>query len=160
MAAAIVIMYHFITRGGIINGDRPIIHLDWRAHALRQKLKTGDWIVFIFILLSAISIFLAFKQEDTGIKTAVIIKDGVVIDRIRLDKLDKPMLFPYEGKYPGVIEAEPGRIRFKEAQCPDKVCVHTGWLSHVGQIAVCLPQKMMIRIEGTPSDDDIDIYLH
>jgi len=103
---------------------------------------------------------LTYQQETTR-KIAVIVQDGEIIKRIDLNEIDKPLVIAYEGEYPGIIEAENGRIRFLEADGPDKVCVRTGWISRNGQIAVCLPDNIMIKIEGseTPTDNDTDIIL-
>jgi len=39
--------------------------------------------------------------------------------------------------------------------------VGTGWISRNGQIAVCLPEKILIKITGTDSiGNDTDIILH
>lgn len=127
---------------------------------MRLKPKIGDYFVFLFIAMAAVLLLIVLYQHETQEKTAVIIQDGVVLKSIRLDTLDKKVTIEYSGKYPGAIEAEKGRIRFKEASCPDKVCVNTGWISRTGQIAVCLPDKTIIKIEGPDNGDDTDILLH
>lgn len=127
---------------------------------MRHKPKIGDYLVFAFIALSAVFLMLAMNRPDTGEKTAVIIQDGSVLKTIRLDTLNGKVTIDYPGRYPGKIEAERGRIRFTEATCPDKVCVSTGWISRIGQIAVCLPNRTIIRIEGTAQGGDTDILLH
>ena len=46
------------------------------------------------------------------------------------------------------LEVTDGRIRFRQSGCPDKICVHSGWLSKKGQTAACLPAGVSVRIEG------------
>lgn len=36
------------------------------------------------------------------------------------------------------------RISFAESNCPDKICVKTGWVAAEGQTAVCLPNRVSI----------------
>ena len=48
------------------------------------------------------------------------------------------------------IKEKNGRIMTK-ANCPDKVCIHTGFIDKPGQSIVCLPHKINIKII---SDDD------
>ena len=55
-----------------------------------------------------------------------------------------------------VISVEPGRIRISDANCPDHVCVDTGWISDGVIPIVCLPHQLVIRIEGG-GNSDIDI---
>jgi hypothetical protein len=127
---------------------------------LRLKPKPGDFFIILFIASVAVILMFSMRQADTGKKTASIIHDGVVVKRIRLDTLDHTEIFEYGGEYPGVIEAENGRIRFREAACPDQVCVYTGWISKNGQIAVCLPERILIKITGVDSTEgDTDILL-
>ena len=64
----------------------------------------------------------------------------------------------YKGQSHGIIEVQNGKIRFKQAQCPDQVCVNTGWIQRPGEIAVCLPSGMIIKIEGT-AQSDVDIIV-
>ena len=56
---------------------------------------------------------------------------------------------------------ENGRIRVLEADCPDKVCVVTGWLSRPGQTAACVPGRLMVRIIADKGDGgvlpDVDV---
>ena len=127
---------------------------------MRLKPKPGDFFIILVIAAAAVIMLISMRQADTGEKTALIIHDGIVVKKIRLDTLDHTEIFEYSGKYPGVIEAENGRIRFREAACPDQVCVHTGWISKNGQIAVCLPEGVLIKITGGGSaGDDTDILI-
>lgn len=52
-----------------------------------------------------------------------------------------------------------GSIKFESSDCPDKVCVHSGRLSMVGQSAACLPNKLILKIvqdnNGKTRDADI-----
>ena len=127
---------------------------------MRLKPKAGDYFVFIIVTLAAVLMLILFYQHETSEKIAVILQDGIEIERIRLDTIDKKVTMEYQGAYPGFIEAEKGRIRFKEASCPDQVCVHTGWISRTGQIAVCLPGNVIIKLEGLYTENDTDIILH
>lgn len=122
---------------------------------MRLNIKLGDIAVVIIIVIAAFLITISFHEDDSSEKTAVITQNNIVLDRVRLDKLSERYTLNYFGQYPGTIEAENGRIRFLHAECPDKVCVKTGWISHPGQIAVCLPANVIIKIEGETSDLDI-----
>ncbi len=41
-----------------------------------------------------------------------------------------------------------GEARIEEADCPDKLCVHQGGISHTNESIVCLPHRVSIRIAG------------
>lgn len=57
-----------------------------------------------------------------------------------------------------VVEFSDGKVRVKEANCPDKVCVKTGWISKPGEMIVCIPYKVVIKISGEKQDVDINAY--
>jgi hypothetical protein len=56
---------------------------------------------------------------------------------------------------PGIVfhKFPDGSISFIESDCPDKVCVKTGRLHSVGQMAACLPNKVYIKIVGKGSSN-------
>ena len=43
------------------------------------------------------------------------------------------------------------------ANCPDKLCVNCGKISKSGESIICLPNKVVIRIESNiPNEEDLD----
>lgn len=46
------------------------------------------------------------------------------------------------------IDIEPGRVRFSEAPCSNRVCLQAGWLSRSGDTAACLPNGVSLRLGG------------
>lgn len=123
-------------------------------------MKKGDKIAAILItgiiILSFIGVF-AYKHYISGSsRIAVIEQNGKVIKTIDLNNIKEKSEFviSYDKNHFNKIELEPGKIRIIDADCPDKVCVKTGWISDPGQTTVCLPHKLMIRIEGKNSSYD------
>lgn len=121
-------------------------------------LKKGDVVLIgvltavIVILLIGISIY-KNSGENTH-KLAIIKINDTVIKEIDLDTVIEPMEIELSGAYNEVILVEKGRIKFKEADCPDKLCVEFGWLSEKGDMAVCIPNSALIKIEGTTKKVD------
>lgn len=122
---------------------------------MRLKIKTGDIIVVLVIVIASVVMIISYYKNDTDEKYAVITQNSVVLKEIRLDLVKEPITIDYGGEYPGEIVAENGKIRFVHAECPDQVCVKTGWITRPGQIAVCLPAGVVVKIEGGNSDFDI-----
>ncbi len=48
-----------------------------------------------------------------------------------------------------------GKARVSEADCPDKLCVHTGWLEANGDTAACLPAGVLISVDNR-QDSGVD----
>lgn len=120
-------------------------------------LKKGDYLIFlitiVIIVLSFISVH-RYKYSQGNI-IAVISVDNRVVERIHLNEVEESRIIQIDGEYGGTVEVEKGRIRFVESDCPDKLCVKTGWLAKKGEVAVCLPNRAMIKIEGERIDVDI-----
>lgn len=123
-------------------------------------MKKGDKIAAILILglivISAAGVF-GYKQYVKGPhRIAVIKQKGNVIKTIDLDtiKEKKQFTIPYDSNSFNQVEVDSGKIRFVDADCPDKICIETGWISEPGESAVCLPHKTIISIEGNNSDYD------
>jgi hypothetical protein len=46
------------------------------------------------------------------------------------------------------IEFKDGKVGVRRAECPNKICVRTGWRSLAGESIICVPNKVVIRILG------------
>lgn len=123
-----------------------------------NNLKKGDLIVGSIVLLLIIGSYTGVKIYNSLLsgngKIAVIRQNNVIIKSIDLDKVKSPEKVEVNGDFHDTILVENGRIRFEEANCPDLICVKTGWINKTGQMAVCLPNKVSIKIEG--SGDGLD----
>ena len=42
-----------------------------------------------------------------------------------------------------------GMAAFIKSDCPDQICIHNGFLSMPGQVAICLPNRTSLLIIGT-----------
>ncbi|MBR3195671.1 MAG: NusG domain II-containing protein [Clostridia bacterium] len=119
-------------------------------------MKTRTWILILAaaaLISGAACLFLLFGKS--GGQTAQVIQDGEILCEIDLSTVGEPYTFTVTGKDGGVnvIEVEPGRIRVSEADCPDRICVHQGWLSTQSVPVVCVPHRLMIRlVSGTGPD--------
>ena len=47
------------------------------------------------------------------------------------------------------IVVEGGQVWVKEADCPNKDCMHFGKMNKEGQVILCLPHKLAVRIIGS-----------
>lgn len=123
--------------------------------------KNDIWIVLVFIIIAAVTAlayhFAAGAGDETG-TIAVISMDGKIIKTINLDTLAEPVKIEIAGQYRQVIYAEQGRICFGESECPNKSCVKIGWISQRGSTAVCLPNRVIIKIEGNSDETDGVVY--
>ena len=81
---------------------------------------------------------------------ATVYVDGVPVRSIDLAAVTESYSFTVEA-VGGVneITVEPGRIRVSHADCPEGVCVASGWLEKGSVPIVCLPHRLVISL-GAP----------
>lgn len=118
--------------------------------------KTRTWILLIvLLLLICVAAAAAVRFFGRGGTTARILLDGVLIRTIDLTAVEEPYSFEVTGKRcTNRIEVERGRIRVKEADCPDQVCVRQSWIANSATPIVCLPNGLVIEIVGTEDGPD------
>ncbi|MCB2296939.1 NusG domain II-containing protein [Clostridium tagluense] len=124
-------------------------------------MKKGDkivGIVLLFIVVIAVGVVSIYKTSIKGSENIAVIKrEGKVIKTIDLSKIVKPQDFTFKttnGHF-NTISVKHNSISIKDADCPHKECVKSGWISKPGEMIVCLPFKLIININGQ-SNNSID----
>ncbi len=125
---------------------------------ITNLLRKGDlWFVFSIIAVAAVIYILTGSmktKEPDAYRIAVIRHNNAIIREIDLDCVNEPYTMEITGVYKNIILIEKGRIRYLESDCPNKVCVNTGWLEKPGDTAVCIPNRTFIKIEGEKNKID------
>ncbi len=122
-------------------------------------LKPWDGVIILLLILSSFLPILLFGQTQTATKEAVLRVDGTEIKRFDLVEGQKSYTYLYEdedGDY-NLLEIDGDRIRIKEANCGDQICVRRGWASKNGETIVCLPHKMVIEIQASDGSETDDL---
>lgn len=117
-------------------------------------MKRGDvWL--IAVLLLAVGLFMIPKwfgaAADNGTKLAKITVDGEPYQTVPLTKNVQEIEIRTDRGYNKLMIYDDG-IEMAEADCPDKVCVHTGFRQHVGETIVCLPHRVVVEVIGDGND--------
>ena len=112
-------------------------------------------LIVLAVLIFAVGIAGSIIVLNSPPKSCVnVVQGGRVIYRFDLDKTeDKTFDVEYHGSK-NTIEIKDGKIRVKSAECPDKTCVHMGWLQSSAMPIVCLPNHLVIEIVGDDSEID------
>lgn len=127
-----------------------------QASPSRKTFKPTDIIiVLIAAALLALTFLLRNVSSESG-AAAGVFHDG---ERIALLPLDKDGIYPFD-EYGVTVEVKDGRVRISEADCPDKICEKTGFISSPLQTIVCLPNRISVRILNSDTDSNIDIILN
>ena len=120
-----------------------------------RRFKKGDILLVLLVGIMGIivSIPLLWSYFDGGSKPsdsliAVVTRDGKRMAEIDLNEVQESQYIKFEDGIKLTVEAEKGRIRVQDADCPDKICVKYGWLTKPGDQAICMPSKTIVTIKG------------
>jgi hypothetical protein len=47
-----------------------------------------------------------------------------------------------------IVVVQDGEVFVTESPCRAKICIRTGHISHNGQLVVCVPNKVVVRVTG------------
>ncbi|MCI9336512.1 MAG: NusG domain II-containing protein [Lachnospiraceae bacterium] len=113
-----------------------------------SRRKPAAIITAFLLLLSAASILCLLSGKSGNDYAADIFQDGILIKSIRLNDFSQTGTFTVQGKNGCVneIEVRHGSIAVISADCPDKLCVHQGFISDSKLPITCLPNRLVIRL--------------
>ena len=121
------------------------------------KTKTWALLVGAFLLVFVVIGAVLYTRPAPG-TVANLYRDGVPVRSVDLSLVTEPYEFTLtDGRGSNVIRVEPGRIAVIGADCPDRVCVKTGWRSDSASPIVCLPHRLVIRIEREAAAESPDV---
>ena len=118
----------------------------YSTEEINMKNHKRDLILIGILLLAASALFFLFKEKQAGEEgaSAVVTVDGTEIARYPLNRNGT---FVLNGGSNTLI-VENGEAWISEANCPDKLCMGFGKISKKGEIIVCLPNRLIVVIEG------------
>lgn len=119
-------------------------------------MKRSDRITAVVLTVAvALVVILTFLVHGTQGRTAVVRVDGQIVRTVDLASTSAESM-TIEGVLGPVDIATDGRgsIRVTRARCPDQVCVHTAPAKSPGEQIICVPNHLVITIEGNRSDID------
>ncbi|MBQ8076016.1 MAG: NusG domain II-containing protein [Oscillospiraceae bacterium] len=118
----------------------------------RKVLRRDLLLILFFLLLSAAMFaFSHFRQQEGG--WAVVTVNSKEVARYSLLQDGRYIL--NNGTNTLVIEDHTAWM--EDALCPDQICVDMGKIRYSGQSIVCLPNRVVVSIEGVPGEADLYI---
>lgn len=119
-----------------------------------DKKRRWDLLLIGALLALAGALCLLLGPGEEG-AWAVVTVDGRETGRYPLS--EDRIIAIGEADY-NVLTISGGAAAVTEANCGDRTCVRTGEISREGEAIVCLPHKVVVRIEGgeaRPFDADV-----
>ena len=122
---------------------------DWFSR-LSMLTRNDRILIFSLVAIASFSFARLFFTSHEG--REVLVKVGNRPAQKFSLKMDKRINVEGE-KGNVVIEVKEGRVRVVESSCFQKICVNTGWINKPGQNIICLPNKVLVTIEGKESPE-------
>lgn len=108
-------------------------------------MKKKDFILIAVILLAIVIAFFANKAINSGQSDRIeIYVNNKLYKEYLIDANEKITI--KNGNEKNVVYIHDNGVEMLEADCPDGVCVDTGFINKPGQSIVCLPHKINIKI--------------
>ena len=119
---------------------------------MRSRLKWGDFAIIAAVLLLAAGLAAVPACGQGGeLLYAEVWQDNTLVERVQLTG-ETNRTIDLDGH--NVIVLSGRTARMQSADCRDQVCVRTGTLTHAGQVAVCLPNRVVVRLTGDTGEID------
>ena len=118
------------------------------------KLRPGIWDALVALTVAVLAVACAWTvwggQDESGALTAVVSVYGVETERLALEEAERTI---QAGGYTLRLRLTETEVWVESSDCPTQDCVHTGHISRSGQSIVCLPARVIVRLEGGETVD-------
>ena len=110
----------------------------------REYLTCADKVIFVIFAFFALSSYtlVEFSRPPGGRVLVSVGKRRVASFSLRRDGD-----YTVEGALGAVVlQIRDGAVRVLDVSCPRRICCQMGWIKKSGQVIVCLPNRLIVRI--------------
>jgi len=116
-----------------------------------RHLLVGDWLTIIFSAAITACLFLTLWSHEPASKIQIRVGDKI---QASYDLNQQRDITVHGAIGDAVIHISQGKVRFSKSPCHNQYCVHQGWLTHSGQVAICLPNQISLELIGAQKPYD------
>ncbi|AFM00004.1 MULTISPECIES: NusG domain II-containing protein [Desulfitobacterium] len=114
------------------------------------------FMIGILIVSSILVGTMTLAKSDKANANIVIVIENEVKERIPLVVKEETQTHEFKFRdQTGYLEVKNGKVRMLEMPkeiCPEGICSKTGWIDSSTQAIVCLPNKIIVTIQGLEND--------
>lgn len=117
---------------------------------LTERMTLADILLLAALIIISISGFIFIKkafQQGTDVKIEV---NGKLAYKLPLNSDATIAVKGISGDT--VVEIKNRKVRIKESPCPNKICIHNGWIDR-GTV-VCLPNRVTVFIDNAEGKEN------
>lgn len=120
---------------------------------MRRFFTRGDIVLVGFLTLLSLASLGGVRSLGFSGNHAVVEVDG---RRVLEVPLDNPQTTTVSGPLgETVIEVTGGTVRILSSPCPHGHCMHMGRIRYVGEILVCVPNRVFVTVRGNRGGDRV-----
>ncbi len=113
---------------------------------IQQHLTVADKVLIGCLLILSLASYPLTRHMTKGGDTVRIEVNGAVYTTVPLHANQSIAVPGPLGNT--MVTVQDGKVFVSESPCHAKICIRTGQVSHNGQLIVCVPNKVVIRITG------------
>lgn len=116
-------------------------------------IRKADIVLFAVLLALGLGmLFFSIRAASHGGSEVVISVDGQEYGRYPLDRDN--VIEIVNGNRHNIVTIEDGGVSMTYSTCKNQICVHEGVVTAPGQLIVCLPNYVIVEIEGGEGSDE------
>lgn len=120
-----------------------------------QRLTGLDRAIVVISVAACVALFFVIGFRPPG-KSVVVMQENKVVFRAPLNRNRTVDLPGPLGATRLVIEERKARVA--ASPCPYKICIGMGSISRRGEIIACVPNRLVVQIDGTAADREEKDY--
>lgn len=114
----------------------------------------------VLLIICAVTLLPKYLSKPDTALTAVVMVNGEVKERIVLSDVTSAYEYTVPCDSPVKLYISSDGVSFIYSECPDKICINTGKLTRAGDTAACVPNKVLVMLEGEKAEGDPDIVTY
>lgn len=121
-----------------------------------------DIAIILSLVLLALAAYLVYpymteNRENNRNSVEISVNGKLVGEYPADDDADIPVKTDYGYN---LIEIKDGKVSISEADCLDKLCVNKGKITGNGQQIVCLPHRLVVKLNRSTEEGDYDAFAY
>lgn len=121
---------------------------------MKNKKNIIAILILLFIIIICAISFSYIKNSNKDGSIANIYIDGDLYKSVDLSEVKENYEIEIDSdNHTNVIKVEPNGISIVDADCPDKICISSGVIRDGSIPIICLPNKVVIKIESNEKDE-------
>ena len=124
---------------------------------MKKYIKKADIILFVVLVVLGIACTVGLAVTRTSGSTVVIERNGELYATYSLNE-NRTIEISADARDEvcNTVVIKDGTVYMESASCHNQVCVKHSAISLAGESIICLPNKIIVRIEGSKSGGGYD----